>query len=296
MTVWVTLLNVATGTSEVLLKLSPVPDMLNVHRQKDIGEVAELPLITMVVNCHLWYVDTCTRVQLYMNCDLPSWWPRTMYGYANDSIFPLFATQLFGELIGLVYNVVYFRWSSGPKRKQLRKLFSVAFAVWCLVSLFSVLALVGVFGQTKSEVGTMLGYVGVAFNLSMFSSPLGTLKHVVSTKNAASIPINMFIMILVSTALWVGSGLTDNDYFVAGSTAPASPQLRANRRVIHVQTEPTRRSDLDPAPRPPQGHPVCSSVAFQRRKLSLGVRRESSLQTDRIADDNRDSLTTCGLG
>ncbi|KAJ8514569.1 hypothetical protein ON010_g18663 [Phytophthora cinnamomi] len=31
--------------------------MLNVHRQKDIGEVAELPLITMVVNCHLWYVD-----------------------------------------------------------------------------------------------------------------------------------------------------------------------------------------------------------------------------------------------
>jgi hypothetical protein len=30
--------------------------MYSVHRNKSIGEVAELPLITMVVNCHLWCV------------------------------------------------------------------------------------------------------------------------------------------------------------------------------------------------------------------------------------------------
>ncbi|KAG6590791.1 Bidirectional sugar transporter SWEET15 [Phytophthora cinnamomi] len=165
-----------------------------------------------------------------------------MYGYANDSMFPLFATQLFGELVGLVYNAVYFRWSSGPKRKQLRKLYSVAFAVWCLVSLFSALALVGVFGQTKGEVGTMLGYVGVAFSLSMFSSPLGTLKHVVSTKNAASIPINMCVMILVSTTLWVGSGLADNDYFVAGVNG-AGVLLSCVQIIVYYIYKPGRREE-----------------------------------------------------
>jgi uncharacterized protein with PQ loop repeat len=56
MTFWVTLLNVATGVADILLRLSPVPDMYSVHRNKSIGEVAELPLITMVVNCHLWCV------------------------------------------------------------------------------------------------------------------------------------------------------------------------------------------------------------------------------------------------
>lgn len=54
MTFWVTLVNVATGVADIFLRLSPVPDIYNVHRNKSIGEVAELPLITMVVNCHLW--------------------------------------------------------------------------------------------------------------------------------------------------------------------------------------------------------------------------------------------------
>uniref|UniRef100_H3H2S6 Sugar transporter SWEET1 n=1 Tax=Phytophthora ramorum TaxID=164328 RepID=H3H2S6_PHYRM len=193
MTFWVTLLNVATGVADILLRLSPVPDMYTVHRNKSIGEVAELPLITMVVNCHLW----------------------TTYGYATDSMFPLFGSQLFGEIVGILYNIVYYRWSLEDKRQRLRKMYATAFAVWCVVTLYVVLGVTGVFGQTKSEVGTSLGYVGCAFSLSMFSSPLATLKHVVSTKSSVSIPINMCVMILVSTALWAGAGIVDSDYFVA---------------------------------------------------------------------------------
>ncbi|ETN19093.1 hypothetical protein PPTG_04501 [Phytophthora nicotianae INRA-310] len=190
---WVTLLNVSTGVADIFLRLSPVPDMYNVHRNKNIGEVAELPLITMVVNCHLWMT----------------------YGYATDSMFPLLGSQLFGEIVGILYNIVYYRWSPEEKRKRLRKLYAIAFAVWCVVSLYVVLGVSGVFGQTKSEVGTSLGYAGCAFSFSMFASPLATLKHVISTKSSASIPINMCTMILVSTALWTGSGIVDDDYFVA---------------------------------------------------------------------------------
>ncbi|KAG7383774.1 hypothetical protein PHYPSEUDO_003316 [Phytophthora pseudosyringae] len=193
MTFWVTLVNVSTGVADIFLRLSPVPDMYNVHRNQSIGEVAELPLITMVVNCHLWMT----------------------YGYATDSMFPLFGSQLFGEVVGILYNIVYYRWSPDEKRKHLRKLYAVAFAVWCLVTLYVVFGISGVFGQTKSALGTSLGYIGCAFSMSMFSSPLATLKHVVSTKSSASIPINMCTMILVSTALWTGSGLVNSDYFVA---------------------------------------------------------------------------------
>ncbi|KAK1933687.1 Bidirectional sugar transporter SWEET11 [Phytophthora citrophthora] len=137
------------------------------------------------------------------------------YGYATDSMFPLFGSQLFGEIVGILYNIVYYRWSPEEKCVQLRKYYAIAFAVWCVVTLYVVLGISGVFGQTKSEVGTSLGYVGCAFSLSMFSSPLATLKHVVSTKSSASIPINMCTMILVSTVLWTGAGVVDSDYFVA---------------------------------------------------------------------------------
>ncbi|ETK79123.1 hypothetical protein L915_14976, partial [Phytophthora nicotianae] len=118
-------------------------------------------------------------------------------------------------IVGILYNIVYYRWSPEEKRKRLRKLYAIAFAVWCVVSLYVVLGVSGVFGQTKSEVGTSLGYAGCAFSFSMFASPLATLKHVISTKSSASIPINMCTMILVSTALWTGSGIVDDDYFVA---------------------------------------------------------------------------------
>jgi len=45
MAAWITLLNVMTGISEVFLKLSPTPDIYNVHRSKSSGEVAELPIV-----------------------------------------------------------------------------------------------------------------------------------------------------------------------------------------------------------------------------------------------------------
>ncbi|GMF41896.1 unnamed protein product [Phytophthora fragariaefolia] len=159
-------------------------------------------------------------------------------------MFPVFVTQLFGELIGLVYNAVYFRWSPGPKRQRLLKHYSVAFAMWCLVSLFSVIALLGIFGQTKSEVGTLLGYVGVAFSLSMFSSPLGTLKHVMGTKNAASIPINMCVMIFVATALWVGTGLADDDYFITGVNG-AGVLLSFVQIVVYHIYRPSRQGEAE---------------------------------------------------
>ncbi|POM58303.1 MtN3-like protein [Phytophthora palmivora] len=205
----------------IVLLVFPVPDIYNVHRNKSIGEVAELPLITMVVNCHLWMT----------------------YGYATDSMFPLFGSQLFGEIVGILYNIVYFRWSHEEKRKQLRKFYAIAFAVWCAVTLYVVLGISGVFGQTKSEVGTSLGYVGCAFSLSMFSSPLATLKHVVSTKSSASIPINMCVMILVSTALWTGAGVVDSDYFVAVINL-VGVLLSCTQIVIYFMYRPNKNEDV----------------------------------------------------
>ncbi|GMF66073.1 unnamed protein product [Phytophthora lilii] len=169
---------------------------------------------------------------------------RMTYGYTTDSMFPLFGSQLFGEIVGIVYNVIYYRWSLEEKRQRLRKLYAIAFAVWCVVTLYVVLGVSGVFGQTTSEVGTSLGYVGCAFSLSMFSSPLATLRHVVWTKSSASIPINMCVMILVSTALWTGSGIVDSDYFV-GVINAVGVILSCVQIVIYLMYRPGKNNEMD---------------------------------------------------
>ncbi|KAF1788906.1 SWEET sugar transporter [Phytophthora cactorum] len=208
---WVTLLNVSTGVADIFLRLSPVPDMYNVHRNKNIGEVAELPLITMVVNCHL-------------------------------CMFPLLGSQLFGEIVGILYNIVYYRWSPERSANDYVSSTRSPFRLVCGHTVRRARRL-GVFGQTKSEVGTSLGYVGCAFSLSMFSSPLATLKHVVSTKSSASIPINMCTMILVSTALWTGSGIVDDDYFVAVINT-VGVVLSCTQIAIYFMYRPGKNADV----------------------------------------------------
>ncbi|KAF4145219.1 Sugar efflux transporter for intercellular exchange [Phytophthora infestans] len=67
-----------------------------------------------------------------------------------------------------------------------------------------------------------LGYVDIIIDVWMFGSPLGTLNHVMQTKSAASIPINLSLTLFVSTTLWVASGMVDSYYFVAGLNAIGS--------------------------------------------------------------------------
>lgn len=73
--------------------------------------------------------------------------------------------------------------------------------------------------QPGGSIGTWLGYIGTAVSVVVFFSPLATLKRVIETKSAASIPINLSLMIFVSSVLWVATGLLDSDYFITGLNA-----------------------------------------------------------------------------
>lgn len=52
----VTALGVLTTISQIALTLSPVPDLLRVHRTKSTGVMLLSPLVAMWINNHLWYV------------------------------------------------------------------------------------------------------------------------------------------------------------------------------------------------------------------------------------------------
>ncbi|KAG7383769.1 hypothetical protein PHYPSEUDO_003311 [Phytophthora pseudosyringae] len=222
MSFWPTFLGVATAVAQVVLNLSPVPDITRVHRRQRIGELVALLLITMVVNCHFWLV----------------------YAYVTGSMFPLFATQIFGQLVAIVYTI-YYRWSDPEKRKELRKLYAWALAAHCALSLYTILGLLGATDQSDSEVDTYLGYVGIIIDVWMFASPLGTLKHELETKSAASIPINLSLMLFVSTTLWVVSGMVDRDYFVAGLNSIGS-LLSVVQIVFYMIYRPPGDEDLIP--------------------------------------------------
>ncbi|KAF4040638.1 Sugar efflux transporter for intercellular exchange [Phytophthora infestans] len=181
---WVTLLRVATTIAQCGMILSPCPDIIKAHRNKTTGEVAALPLVSMVVNNYLW----------------------------TDSIFPLLVTQVIGQMASIVFMVFYYRWA--VDRRAVNRLLASGVAFSMLFTVYVVLGVTVNTHQTGDEVGTTLGYVGLVVNLWMYASPLGTIRHVIRTKSAASLPINISVMMLFSTSLWVALSIVDDDKII----------------------------------------------------------------------------------
>ncbi|KAG2769886.1 hypothetical protein PC129_g15489 [Phytophthora cactorum] len=190
MGVGVTLLRVATTIAQCGMIMSPGPDIIKVHRNKTTGEMAALPLVSMVVNNYLW----------------------TVYAYMTDSTFPLLVTQVIGQTASIVFMVFYYRWT--VDHRAVTRLLARGLAFSLAFTVYVVLGVTGVTNQSDDQVGTTLGYVGLVVNLWMYASPLGTIRHVIRTKSAASLPINISIMMFFSTTLWVALSVVDDDKII----------------------------------------------------------------------------------
>ncbi|KAG2769888.1 hypothetical protein JG687_00011770 [Phytophthora cactorum] len=142
--------------------------------------------------------------------------PRSPIYHRTIFIFPVAVSQGVGQLAAVVFNLIYFHWSPKQARKDTFKLYVAALVLHCIVTLYFVLSLASVTGQSNYDSSILLGYLGVFINVCMFASPFVTLKHVGQTKLAPSIPINLSLMIFASSVLWVATGLLDSNYYTTG--------------------------------------------------------------------------------
>jgi solute carrier family 50 protein (sugar transporter) len=130
----------------------------------------------------------------------------------TDSIFPLFATSLFGEIIATFYTIVYFIYS--PNRKYVLQTVAVGAAVFIVMTAYVILGITGVTHQSIKQVYTVEGWVSIAINIFMYASPLEKVRLVIQSKNSSSIPINLSVMIFINCCLWVATAVVDSDMFV----------------------------------------------------------------------------------
>lgn len=130
----------------------------------------------------------------------------------TDSMFPLFATSLFGEIIATVYTLVYFIYS--PNRKYVLQTVAVGAAVFAAMTAYVILGITGVTHQSIKQVYTIHGWISIAINIFMYASPLEKVRLVIRSKNSSSIPINLSVMIFINCCLWVATAVVDSDMFV----------------------------------------------------------------------------------
>lgn len=138
---------------------------------------------------------------------------RTLYALFTDNLFPLFTTYATGECLAIVYSAVYFRYTED--KAYALKAIAAAFSFVLLLSTYAVLGWQGALGQSNHAVGQTIGYVGIVVVVLLYMSPFETLKRVIRTKSASSMPILMCIVGTISNGLWTVYATLDDDPLIA---------------------------------------------------------------------------------
>ncbi|GMF34615.1 unnamed protein product [Phytophthora lilii] len=87
---------------------------------------------------------------------------------------------------------------------------------------YVVLGANGLTNQSREQVVTTLALMCISVNVCLYASPLDTMKRVVQTKSATSLPISLCTVNLVNGLLWVVFGITEGDYYVLTPNAIGS--------------------------------------------------------------------------
>lgn len=161
----------------VLLSAAPMPTIRQIQADKDVGSLPLLPYSCMAANCGLW----------------------TTYGLLkrNTSIW---APNLVGFLLALYYCKSFIKFAPkqsptlpGSVRLHVTSLLTVGAAVAAAV--------------LSSVNPALMGQAAVVFCIALFASPLSTLKTVLQTKSAQSIPLPFTLASVAACLCWSVAGV-----------------------------------------------------------------------------------------
>ncbi|KAF1774081.1 SWEET sugar transporter [Phytophthora cactorum] len=215
MSTFVLVLRVLTTITAILVSVAPLPDFWRIHKTRSTGEVPILPVVSLFANCYMW----------------------VLYSYLVNNIFPLFAVTLFGIATSTVFISIYYRWTKD--RLYVVKVCSIALVLLAIGTLYYILAMNGITDQSEAAIEKTLGFIAIAFNLVLYASPLESMKTVVQTKNASSMPISISATFLVNVVLWVIFAVAVSDMFVLVPNAIGT-FLCAIQVVLYIIYRPGR--------------------------------------------------------
>lgn len=162
-----------------------------------------------------------------------------LYGYVAGNYFPLLATYAVGSAASIGFLVIYCTYCS--QRTHAARLVGLALVFNGFTSVF-----VGIVSRSNfwspKQTENVIGILAIACGLALFASPFATISRVLRTRTAASIPVGMVSVGLVSNAVWLLYGFLVADAILIIPTA-ISGVFCFIQTVLYVIYRPTQSSD-----------------------------------------------------
>uniref|UniRef100_H3GD97 Sugar transporter SWEET1 n=1 Tax=Phytophthora ramorum TaxID=164328 RepID=H3GD97_PHYRM len=211
-----TTLRVLTFVTAIAVGLSPFPEIRHVYKHRAVGDVSIFPIVALFGNSYLWMI----------------------YSYLIGNFFPLFSVTAFAAVTSIAFSAAYWWYSTEQHTtRRFYRLWGSTVVLLVIITAYAAIAVAGVTHQSKDQVVSVLGYMCVAMNLLLKFAPLETIKRIVSTKNASSMPVTMSVVAFVNGCLWVWTSAILEDYFVLTPNA-AGAALGGIQVAVYVMYRP----------------------------------------------------------
>mmetsp|Transcript_23821 Transcript_23821/g.34998 ORF Transcript_23821/g.34998 Transcript_23821/m.34998 type:complete len:236 (+) Transcript_23821:108-815(+) len=185
---WVTVCGQLAPLISILVFLAPIPTMQQIKREKTVGGKPLLPYSSMIANGFIW----------------------TVYGFLKSEP-KIMAPNSIGLLLGTYYFTAFRRHVSIGAAN----LPGTTSQHWNGLVIFITFILLVAATMTKDLAVELIGKLGVLICMIMFASPLSTMKVVIETKSADSIPLPFTIACVINCVMWSVMGVLDmNDFNV----------------------------------------------------------------------------------
>ncbi|XP_024174804.1 bidirectional sugar transporter N3 [Rosa chinensis] len=168
--------------------LAPVPTFFRVYKKKSTEGFQSVPYVFALFSATIW---------IY-------------YASLKSDEMLLITINGFGCVIETIYIAMYITFAPKQARvNTLRLLLLVNFGGFCLILLLSHFLAQG---PTRVKV---LGWVCVAFSVSVFAAPLSIMRLVIRTKSVEFMPFSLSFFLTLSAIMWLFYGLLLKDLYVA---------------------------------------------------------------------------------
>ncbi|KAK7411015.1 hypothetical protein VNO78_02347 [Psophocarpus tetragonolobus] len=169
--------------------LAPIPTFYQIYKKKSTQGFQSLPYIVALFSSMLWIYYALVK---------------------RDGTLLLITINTFGCVIETIYLAIFLIYAPNKTR-----LSTIKVLLLLNVFGFGAMLLSTLFLTKGSKRLSVIGWISLVFNISVFAAPLGIMKRVITTKSVEFMPFSLSFFLTLNAVMWFFYGLLLKDYYIA---------------------------------------------------------------------------------
>ncbi|KAK6920468.1 SWEET sugar transporter [Dillenia turbinata] len=186
---WTFAFGILGNVVSFMVYLAPLPTFHQIYKKKSTEGFQSIPYIVALFSAMLWI----------------------FYAFIKTGASLLITINSVGCVIETIYIITYFIYA--PKKARI---VTVKFLLLFNVVGFGTILFITLVLTKGSKRALVLGWICVAFSLSVFIAPFCIMRRVIRTKSVEYMPFLLTFFLTLSAVMWFCYGLFLKDLYIAG--------------------------------------------------------------------------------